>query len=104
MNRTFWLVLTILWITAGVVSAFLALTSIFMFDSPGSESSPLTIALFVCMIVLPAFWFAGVGAAWVFRSKVFGKWLFLVPLADLAAIGIVMGAIGQFCNGSFACR
>jgi len=103
-NKTLWIVLTVVWILAGVGSAFLALMSVFMFDAPGSESSPLTIALFVCMVVLPGFWFLSAGIPWLLRTRTFATWFFLLPVVDLAAIVALFAAIEQVCGGMLACK
>jgi hypothetical protein len=104
VNGTRWIVLSVVWVIAGCASVLLALTSVFMFDAPGATSSKLTVALFFTVITLPVFWFLGAGLPWLFRSKRIAKWLFLLPICDLVAIGITIGAITQFCGGSFVCR
>jgi hypothetical protein len=104
MHRTLWIVLTVLWIVLGVLSAFGAFASLFLFDAPGSETSPLTIALFWCMVINPVLWFVGAGVPWLFRKKRIGAWLFLIPFVDVTAILIVFVAIDQFCSGALSCH
>jgi hypothetical protein len=93
------IVLSIVWIAAGLVSIALAITTPFLFDAPGSESSPLTVTLAIAVAVLPPCFFASVVLRWVFRWKGF----FLLPVLDLAVIGIDVVAIDRFCGGSFTC-
>jgi hypothetical protein len=103
-NRTLWIILTVVWIAAGLGSAFLALMSVFMFDAPGSTSSRLTIALFFATVALPIFWFVGAVLPWIFRSKSYAKWLFLLPFVDVTAVVVIVAAISQFCSGNFSCQ
>jgi ABC-type sulfate transport system permease subunit len=100
---TFRIVLSSLWVLAGLVSALFAVTSVFMFDAPGATSNPITIALFVAVVLLPFAWFVGAALPWIFQRWPFGKWLFLLPLADLAAIVSLVVALQAFCSGDFAC-
>jgi ABC-type sulfate transport system permease subunit len=102
-GMAFRIVLTSLWVIAGLVSALFAVTSVFMFDAPGAASNPITIALFFAVILLPILWFVGAALPWAFQRRPFGKWLFLLPLVDLAAIGSLIAALEGFCGGQFAC-
>jgi len=104
MNKTVGIILSVLWAVIGLVSVAFALLSVMMFDAPGSESSPLTVKLFWATAALPVFWFLGAILPWVFKSKAFGKWLYLLPLLDIAFIAILVGAIAQYCNGNFSCK
>ena len=97
------IVLSSLWVAAGLISTFFAFMSAFMFDAPGSTSNPLTIALFVSVVLLPIAWFVGAALPWAFQRRPFGNWLFLLPLADLAAIASFLTALQVFCRGEFAC-
>jgi len=99
----FRIVVSFLWVVAGLVSVVFAVTSVFMFDAPGAASDPITIALFVAVVLLPIAWFAGAGLPWAFQRRPFGKWLFLLPFIDLAAIGSLIAALEAFCGGQFAC-
>jgi hypothetical protein len=104
MNKTVWIVLTILWALAGFVSVFAAMMSAMLFDAPGSTESRLTVAIFCCLVALPFCWFLGAGLPWLFRSKGFGKWLFAIPFVDLAAIVALFVAIDQYCAGMLSCK
>jgi hypothetical protein len=104
MNKTVWIVLTILWALAGCLSIFASVMSVMLFDAPGSTESHLTVAVFWCMAALPFCWFLGAGLPWLFRNKAFGKWLFAVPFVDVAAIVALFIAIDRFCDGMLSCK
>jgi hypothetical protein len=104
VNKVVWIVLTVFWVLAGCASTLGAMMSVMLFDAPGSTESRLTVALFWCLLALPFSWFLGAGLPWLFRSKGFGKWLFAIPLVDVAAIVGVFVAIDQFCGGALSCK
>jgi hypothetical protein len=103
VNRTLLIVLTILWVIFGALSGFLAMTSFFLFDAPGSESSKLTIAVFWMALTMPAWWLAGAIVPWFFRKRSYGWWFFAIPLVDVVALVTVAIAIQQYCGGNLAC-
>lgn len=102
-GMAFRIVLSSLWVVAGLVSVLFAVSSVFMFDAPGSTSSPITIALFGTAVLLPFAWFVGAALPWVFQRWRFGMWLFLLPLVDLAVIVSLVVALEAFCGGQFTC-
>lgn len=95
--------LTVLSVLLAAVSLVPAAGSFFLFDSPGSESSPWTQLLFAASLALPVFWLAGASLPWLFRTKA-GMWFFALPLVDVAVIALAITAIGQFCGGMLACK
>jgi hypothetical protein len=97
-------VLSALWVLAALPSGLLALFSGLLYDAPGSESSPLTVALVRTMFTLPLAWLAGAGLPWVFRRSAFARWLFLLPFLNLAVAGGLVIAIQVVCGGKLACR
>ena len=104
MSRTLWIVATVLWLLAIIPSSFLSMSSFFMFDAPGSDSSPLTWALFSTVLTLPVFWLVGAIVPWFFYKKRWGAWLFLFPFLDVAAIVLLFVCLSVFCNGNFTCK
>ncbi len=75
-----------------------------LFDAPGSESSPLTVALARTTFAFPLAWLAGAGLPWAFRRWRFAKWLFLLPFVDLAVACAIGLAIHVHCGGKLVCR
>jgi hypothetical protein len=99
-----WVVATVVSVFAAFVSAAPAVMSFMLFDAPGSDSSPLTVALFFCALTLPLFCLAGAGVPWMFRATRMGTYLFLIPFVDIAAIVVVLVLMQTLCGGSFSCR
>jgi len=75
-----------------------------LFDAPGSESSPLTVALARTMFALPLACLAGAGLPWALRRWGFAKWLFLLPFLNLAVAFAIGLAIHVHCGGKLVCR
>jgi hypothetical protein len=103
-SKTLWIVLTVLWVLFLLPSAGIAMFAPMMFDAPGSTQSPPTIALFVCVVILPVLWAVGAIAPWIFRNASWSVWLFLIPIADVAAIVSIAFILETFCKGSLTCR
>lgn len=100
----------LLWIVASVCLIGLALVSLMpvmmvpmMFDAPGSETSSLTIGMALLVAAFPLFCLIGAGLPWLFRRRKRAAWLFLLPLADVAAIIAVIAAMQFACQGRLAC-
>jgi hypothetical protein len=73
---------------------------VFLFDAPGSTSSPWTVALAVAVGVLPLLFVVG-AILWLAMRR---RWIFfLLPLADMVAIILIFVAIDRFCHGMLAC-
>ena len=104
MNRTLWIVCTVVWLLAVVPAAGGVMMSFFLFDSPGSTDSPYTLALFFSLLALPFFCVAGAGIPWLFHRSRVGPWLFLIPLLDVAAVCTCFVLISTRCGGMLACR
>jgi hypothetical protein len=71
--------------------------------APGSTASRLIVALYLCLLSLPAFCLLGATVPWIFWKKRFGAWLFVIPLLDVAAIVILTALIDAPCSGSLSC-
>jgi amino acid transporter len=98
-----WLALTAVWGLGGIAAIFPAAMTPMLFDAPGSQSSALTIALAASIGILPVLCFSGAGLPWLFRRWRFAKGLFLLPAIDLAAIALLLTALGYLCDGQFSC-
>ena len=103
-NRAAWIVISILWVLAAFPAAVAAALSTMLFDSPGSESSRLTIVLFCAMVALPVFCLLGAGLPWIFYKWKFAKWLYLVPFLDVVFIVAIVVLVQTFCGGYFSCK
>jgi hypothetical protein len=104
MTKGLMIALSVTWTLLGAASVVVSLTSFFLFDAPGSESSRLTLALFYCLLALPAFWIVGAILPWCFRKEPWAGWLFAFPLIDVTAIVVVFVCINQFCGGTLSCK
>jgi hypothetical protein len=94
------MILAAIWGLVGLASIPFAAMTAFLFDAPGSESSPLTVMLAVSVAILPLFFLAGGILWWASRRR----WLFfLLPLLDIAAIVVIVVAIQSRCGGSLVC-
>lgn len=79
-----WLIIaTLLGLPAVPVGGFMALMSVMLFDSPGSERNAAVILFFISMVAFPLACIAGIVMAWI----AFGRgrdrralWLSLLPL------------------------
>lgn len=89
-----------LWALLGLASIIPATMTAFLFDAPGSISSPLTIALALTAGLLPVCFVAGALLQWVVRVR---HAFYIVPLVDFAAIVIIVIAMEGFCGGNLAC-
>jgi hypothetical protein len=92
-------ILAVAYVLAGLVSVVPAILTVFLFDAPGSTSSPSTVALSIAAGLLPLFFLVGGILRWAFHRPIF----FLLPALDIAAIVIIMVAIGRYCGGMLAC-
>jgi hypothetical protein len=97
------IVLTCLWVAAGLLSIALSFSSFFFFDAPGTESNKIIWALFYAVLSLPIWWFLGALLPWIFGRTRFGNWLFLIPIVDVVVIVALFAALQAFCGGQFAC-
>lgn len=84
------------------------LLSVMLFDAPGSETSPLTQALFYSILSYPLLTIAGFFASsgfWRMRDE--RHWrrhlAFLPVLSIIGAVAFFL-AIERFCGGQFACN
>ncbi len=84
-----------------------AVTSLMLFDAPGSRSSPLTIALVLGGLSAPVLLIAGPVIAWVAfamgRDRVARRTAFLIPLGWLAYIAAAVALVATSCGGRLEC-
>lgn len=89
------------WVVVFVLGAML-------FDSPGSETSPLTQGLFYAIAVYPLLVIVGFFASsgfWRMRDeRHWRRHLSLLPLLSPIAAGVFLLAIEWLCGGRFACH
>jgi hypothetical protein len=93
-------ILVAVWALVGLASIPPVIITPFLFDAPGSESSPLTIAFAIAVVLLPVCFLIGAIVWWVARWR--GAF-FLIPLIDIAAIVAVVVAMESVCGGNLAC-
>ena len=102
-RRPIWIVASVCLIGLALVSLMPVMMVPMLFDAPGSESSPLTIGMALLVAAFPLFCLLGAGLPWLLRRRKRAAWLFLVPLADVAAFIAVMVAMQYACQGQLAC-
>ncbi len=102
-RKLIWIVASVCLIGLAVVSLMPVMMVPMLFDAPGSETSPLTIAMALLVAAFPLFCLIGAGLPWLFRRRKRAGWLFLVPLADVAAIIAVIAAMQFVCQSRLAC-
>lgn len=95
--------ISVLWILAGVAGLMPALFSVMLFDAPGSESNPATIALALAVATFP---FVCLGAAvQSLRSASADSGgdyrLLFLPLLNIVVAAIAVAWIEAFQNGRF---
>jgi len=103
-RRILWILLTAANVGLGVAAVIPTMLSAMMFDAPGSESSPLTIALAIAVIAFPVLCFVGAVLPWKARNKGYAGWFFGLPLLSAVAVGALFLAIDVLCGGSLVCR
>jgi hypothetical protein len=87
--------------------ALVFLFSIMLFDAPGSESSPLTVALFWSIALYPVLVIVGFFASsgfWRLRDEHYWRrHLAFLPLASPVAASLLFLAIDRYCGGQLSC-
>src|SRR5690606_1559511 len=82
--------------------------SFFLFDAPGSGSSPLTVGLFYAIASYPLLVIAGFlasGGFWRARDdRHWRRFLAFLPLISPVAAVVFLLAINALCRGQFSCR
>lgn len=99
--------LTILWVVCVVAAVPVALFSMFMFDAPGSDKNPLTIALAASLWSFPVLAAASPLASWIARvagAARVSKLLMAAPALSIVAVIASWVALELLCGGSFACH
>lgn len=97
---------TILYLILLLPMFILAVSSIFLFDSPGSEKSPLTVAFAISLVGTPLLTILSMVAAWILyglKNNRAPKIVILVPFLGILAIIVSIVFIETFCDGYFSC-
>lgn len=102
-NKTLWIVASVCLIGLAVMSLMPVMMVPMMFDAPGSETSPLTIAMALLVAAFPVLCLIGAGLPWLFRRWKRAGWLFLLPVVDVAALIAVIVAMQYACQSRLAC-
>ena len=95
-----WYLLTAVWLLAGLLGVFPALISPMAFDSPGSTSNPFTVGFAASIALFPIFCLAGAVLPWILQHWLFAKWMFLLPLLDIAVLAFFVFGLEHFHGGS----
>ncbi len=97
----------LIFIIISILSILLAITSVFLFDAPGSENNPYVWGMFLSALALPIACFVSVPVSLYisFKKKNYKKALliFLLPIIVIAILLVNMSLNDIFCNGSFSC-
>jgi hypothetical protein len=96
-----WTIATAVWLLIGLGAIFPALMSPMMFDSPGSTSNPVTVALAISVAVFPLFCLVAAALPWILRHWSLAKWVFLLPLVDIGIVIALFAALEYFSGGLF---
>src|ERR1019366_3242248 len=99
-----WLILTALWILAGLAAVVPAMMTPMMFDAPGSERNPVAIGLAISVAIFPLVCLLSAVLPWIFRKWPFAAMFFLLPVANLAVIAAIVFTLDYFCSGQFSCQ
>jgi hypothetical protein len=89
-SKLFAFTAAVVWSGLGVASLFPAMFSVMMFDSPGSESNPLVIAMFASVISFPVVCFATVAKILrASKEQAYSRACLLacIPLINIAIVG-----------------
>lgn len=91
----------------GIASILLALTSVMLFDAPGSENNTYLWITFWSAVALPFTCFGSVIASWyIFFKSANYKKAFLVSLLPCLVIAVLCGSLVMieiYCQGNFVC-
>lgn len=88
-----------------VLGVFLAFTSLFLFDAPGSEKNPATIVLFFSAVTLPVACLASIALSWILylRRRFTGaRVISMLPLLNLLTGALALIYLELFCGGRFS--
>jgi hypothetical protein len=102
-RKPIWIVASVCLIGLAVVSLMPVMMVPMLFDAPGSETSRLTIAMALLVAAFPVCCLIGAALPWLFRHRKRAGWLFLLPVADVAALIAVIVAMQYACRGQLAC-
>ena len=103
--RTWMLVTTIVFGILGLLSLPLALTSFFLFDAPGSEKNPCTIALFISALTMPLNCAASMALSWILNLRqhfTAARWTSLFPVINVFTGAGALLWLEIFNHGSFS--
>lgn len=103
--RTWMLATTIVFGILGLLSLLPALTSFFLFDAPGSEKNPCTIALFISALTMPLNCAASMALSWIFYLRkhfAAARWISLFPVINLVTGACALLWLEIFNHGNFS--
>ena len=103
--RKFLIASTVVLCLVGLGGLALAVTSLFLFDAPGSEKNPAVILLFVCALTLPVTSLLSILVPWVFFARKRYRAacvLTLVPILNLAGGAGALIWLQIFNGGQFS--
>ncbi len=104
-KKTVLKVTTGLWLLATVPGIGLAMFSVMLFDAPGSEENPATIALFYSLSTFPVICVVSVVLSWILYRRQWSTvacWIACLPLLNvIAGIGAIV-YLETFCGGRFS--
>ena len=91
--RKFLIATTVVLCLVGLGGLALAVTSLFLFDAPGSEKNPATILLFVCALTLPVTSILSIAVPWIFYARKHYRAACLLALAPVLNLAGGAGAL-----------
>ena len=88
-TRTFLIIATVIFSLGGLLGVLPAITSVFLFDAPGSESNAATVVLFVNALTFPLACLVSVVASWVLYAV--KRYTLACVLALLPLVNVIFG-------------
>jgi hypothetical protein len=104
--RTFVIIGTVIHVALAALSLVAALTTLFMFDAPGSEKNPYLLTMVWSIWLFPVACAIAIIVGWIayfLKSLTLARLVFLLPIVNIivGAIGFVL--LSKICHGDFAC-
>ncbi len=88
-TRTYLLLASGVWVVAGMLGLVVAAFSCMLFDAPGSENNPATVAVFFTLVSFPIVCAAAIAISWTLyslRLHLAACMISLLPLVDILAV------------------